>query len=92
MINIFHCSIFLSSTLIGEYWKTHPDFFPKFQFSESERILYWKTHPIFIFRNFDFGVINKTVLLENSSMSDEFTSNTVYVMPKILKLTIESVF
>ena len=36
----------ISWTLIGKFWKTHPENFPKFQFSGSwARPYHWKTHP-----------------------------------------------
>ena len=53
--------------MIGKTWKTHPEIIPKFQFSGAcHRPYYWKIHPFF--RNFYFGVMIKTLLLENSSI------------------------
>ena len=34
-------------TLIGKSWKTHPQFYPKFQFSGAGQTDFWKTHPVF---------------------------------------------
>ena len=51
------------------YWKIleNTSIFPKFQFSGSlARPNHWRTQ--LFFRNFNFGVMSKIVLLENSSM------------------------
>ena len=35
----------LTLTLIVKFWKTHPEFFPRFQFSGVTQIDFWKNHP-----------------------------------------------
>ena len=70
-------------TLIGKSWKTHPEIFPKLQFSGLwARPFYWKTHPWLIHgpsmdhENWiisgvfvKYRDMSQAVLLENSSIS-----------------------
>ena len=61
-------------TLTGKSWKTHPEIFLKFSFSDSShRPFYWKTHP---FEFFDWNHIWYVTF-----GLDEFSSKTVCVTP-----------
>ena len=65
--------------LIGKSWKTHPEFFPQFQFSGSgARPYYWKTHPCF--RNLNLGVIFQL----NALFWIIFPENDLFRAPKLL--------
>ena len=54
------------STLIGKSWKTHPEFFPKFQFSDIDRFL---ENSSSIFSKFQFPGHELDRFLENSSIN-----------------------
>ena len=82
-------SLFSSSfnkTLLGKSWKTHPENFPKFEFSWLlARPYYWKTHPNF-FRILSFLVSwAGSYCWKTNPYLDEFSSNCLWHAPEFVK-------